>query len=224
MYHLFPRELSVGGGRPSGDDTSVRLRVAPVAEIASHLRAACLVRARPLSAAAPVVLAQGSELDVEVNCSLRGGAALPTSGRVAVEVLADRTAPAAAAVAAAAAGWAPPSALVVGYDFGRERLFVDHARLGSPGLVQTAPLPRAHLRRALLRTPASVPPPPPLLRVLLDRAMIETFGGGEVAITSFVTPTGAAAPGERVVRDATLLPGRVPAELACSASVWSLAL
>ncbi len=105
--------------------------------------------------------------------------------------------------------------MVVGYDFAKERLFVDHARMGNTTIVQTAPLPRRHLSLATNQAGGSTP----LLRVLVDNAMVETFGAGEVAITSFVTPTGTAQPADRVARLRV-----APEGVQCSASVWRLAL
>jgi hypothetical protein len=56
-------------------------------------------------------------------------------------------------VAAGAAG--AGAALVVGYDFGAERLFVDHSRMGNASLIQTAPLPRDHVSLTQSRTAAA---------------------------------------------------------------------
>ena len=285
MYHLFPRELSIAS--PSGaaaktppigveeaeggeemasanPPTPPWLQVAPVAEVAAHLRTKQLANrvpvlatctegrasAVPASRLSSAVLGKGSQLDIVVQCNLDGGneygdryqpRALPDRGQVAIELLAD---PGAGAAAGAGAG--AGAALVVGYDFASERLFVDHSRMGNNSLVQTAPLPRGRLQLATAAaaeatavTPAPTAAhgsaqsahrsgensssPPPLLRVLLDGAMIESFGGGSVALTSFVTPTGTAAPADRVVRMAASA-ASAPKGMACNVSIWELAL
>lgn len=205
MYHLFPRELTIStsGGVP-------RLRLSPVPEVALHLRQKQITHNHTVSYdgsdtpetaedQAETVLAKGSSLDVVMHCTLTAAAA-PTSGQITVEVLADPS--------------PGTSALVVGYDFATELSFVDHARMGNATIVQTAPLPRAHA----LAGPESAP----LLRVLLDGAMIESFGGGTVAITAFVTPTGTASPADRVVRLGT--PKEKPVGVVCNVSTYALSL
>ena len=201
MYHVFAREARIVHG-----DATPRLQVSPVAEIAAHMRRAQLADAQPVARStageADLAVAKGSQLDVEMHCHLDEGMAVPSSGQVSLEVLADPS------PGSSPAGGA---ALVVGYDFATERLFVDHARMGNATILQTAPLPRAHLPLAAGGAP--------LIRVLVDNAMVESFGGGEVALTSFVTPTGDAAPEARVARA-----GKSGDGVACTVSAWVLGL
>ena len=191
---------------PDDVSSAPRLQVSPVAEIAAHMRRTQLADAQPVARStageADLAVAEGSQLDVEMHCHLGEGMAVPSSGQVSLEVLADPS------PGSSSAGGA---ALVVGYDFATERLFVDHARMGNATILQTAPLPRAHLPLAAGGAP--------LIRVLVDNAMIESFGGGEVALTSFVTPTGDAAPEARVARA-----GKSGDGVACTVSAWVLGL
>ena len=94
---------------------------------------------------------------------------------------------------------ADTEALAIGYDFGEEVLFVDQRNIGNDSeVVQTAPFPRAQLasqRHGNLRVGGpgrhGAISSPLRLRVLVDGAMVETFLGSDVALTSFVDPKGA---------------------------------
>ncbi len=228
MYHLFPRELRVGGktGQPP------RLQISPVAEIAAHLRHEQLSFAVPvpsLRLKRSPVLGRGSALDIVMTCSVSVDAVkaesdnvqeltVPTTGQIALEVLADPAPLTNSGLAGTAlANPRHGAALVVGYDFAAQHLFVDHSRMGNATLVQTAPLPRNRLN--LTGGNAATPP---FLRILVDHSMIESFGAGEVSITSFVTPAGHSEPGDRMLRVSET--HEFPAELTCNVSAWTLQL
>ena len=91
--------------------------------------------------------------------------------------------------------------------------------MGNATLIQTAPLPRDRLNLTGRDTIIA-----PFLRILIDNSMIETFGAGEVAITSFVTPVGHSGPLDRVVRVSGTHGGGLPSGLACNISAWVLQL
>lgn len=180
MYHVLPRELSIAEGR---------LQIRPVAEVA--LLRGTRVASGVADLAKPFVA--GAQTDIEVRCNF-SGSALPTTGSLHLELLADAE--------------EDGAALIVGYDFAEELLFVDHSRIGDKPIRQTAPLSRTHLAGAATS-----------LRVVADRAMIETFAGEAIAITSFVTATGSAAPEHRVARCC-----QQPAKgVTCVADAWTLA-
>lgn len=233
MYHLFPRELRVAGAGTGGE--SPRLQISPVAEIAAHLRHEQLSFAVPVNSLRPEespVVGRGSALDIVMDCSIsvdaemlendsgRQELTVPTSGQIALEILADPVPHAGSGSAfTATTSRRHGAALVVGYDFAAQHLFVDHSRMGNATLIQTAPLPRDRLNLTGRDTIIA-----PFLRILIDNSMIETFGAGEVAITSFVTPVGHSGPLDRVVRVSGTHGGGLPSGLACNISAWVLQL
>ena len=214
FYYLVPRELTVGrcAAAPSAGHLAAGTRAAaavgtaaaaatvpclrtwPVPELASALRGK--QQASAVTAAGNTAVASGVQLDVSVTCTGR----LPKAGKVELALLAD-----------AGQGGAH---LAVGYDFGRQELFADHASIGNATIRQFAPLPLVDVELQQAEAPAAGALQ--LLRVVVDGAMVESFAGG-VALTTFVTPTGSAAPKDRVVK-------LLRADATCTVDVWSLAL
>lgn len=189
MYHVFPRELGIKNNE---------LTISPVKELTTlhKVRQAHNVTISPDSA--PV--ATGAQLDVSVSCQwmtaqLKGNNKQqlpPTEGQLSLAILED------------ASG---KESLLVGYDFYKEELFVDHSRIGNATIRQTAPLKRRRVSSSQL------------LRIILDNAMVETICSSAVAITSFVSPSARTLPTERKLRVIS-----VPDSAHCTLSASTLSL
>lgn len=196
---LLPRDL--------GLDSGGKLTIRPIPEIANYRQPGSLRSVTNLTAdnAAlhATIVAKGSLLELQLNCSGRPVKGARDSVGMHVLATADHT-----------------SFTVVGFNFTNNRLFVDH-RSSSPGanstVVQTAPL---DIKSAIAGTSATDAPTTIELVCLVDNALVESFANGEVAISSWVAEVmGDASPtaDERVV---FLVPP--PKGVHCTFKSWSL--